>query len=35
MAEESTAGAEALNESARALVGTVGAFRVGGEAVHA
>jgi methyl-accepting chemotaxis protein len=34
MAEESTAGAEALNESARALVGTVGAFRVGGEAVH-
>ena len=35
MVEESTAGAEALSERARALVDTVGAFRVDGGAVHA
>jgi len=35
MVEESTAGAEALSERARALVDTVGAFRVDGGGVHA
>jgi methyl-accepting chemotaxis protein len=35
MVEESTAGAEALSERARALVETVGAFRVDGGPVHA